>query len=116
MLRLLHSTKRRWTPEGRARKHPELGSNTIMAIRRHGCWIPTATISRSFIKAKGKGLFVAKGFDGIEARGFYGGRQPPKKGPPPCGGDTQHHAPQPGGRGKRGAEEGGEAARKTTQQ
>src|SRR6202035_4645159 len=48
----MHSTKRLWTPEARARKHLELGPNTILAIMRHGCSILTATISRSFIKAK----------------------------------------------------------------
>src|SRR6266852_8114471 len=48
----MHSTKRLWTPEARARKHLKLGSNTILAIMRHGCSILTATISRSFIKAK----------------------------------------------------------------
>src|SRR5260221_4471204 len=48
----MHSTKRLWTPEARARKHLKLGPNTILAIMRHGCSILTATISRSFIKAK----------------------------------------------------------------
>src|SRR5260370_30939919 len=40
------------TPEARARKHLKLGPNTIRAIMRPGCSILTATISRSFIKAK----------------------------------------------------------------
>src|SRR5713226_4931115 len=48
----MHSTKRLWTPEARARKHLKLGPNTILAIMRHGCSILTATISRSFIRAK----------------------------------------------------------------
>src|SRR6266404_6271755 len=48
----MHSTKRLWTSEARARKHLKLGPNTILAIMRHGCSILTATISRSFIKAK----------------------------------------------------------------
>src|ERR1700688_135891 len=48
----MHSTNRLWTPEARARKHLKLGPNTILAIMRHGCSILTATISRSFIKAK----------------------------------------------------------------
>src|SRR6266850_2252433 len=48
----MHSTKRLWTPEARARQHLKLGPNTILAIMRHGCSILTATISRSFIKAK----------------------------------------------------------------
>src|SRR5260370_30062229 len=48
----MHSTKRLWTPEAKARKHLKLGANTILAIMRHGCSILTATISRSFIKAK----------------------------------------------------------------
>lgn len=48
----MHSTKRPWTPEARARKHLKLGSNTTLAIMRHGCSILTATISRLFIKAK----------------------------------------------------------------
>src|SRR4051794_25968301 len=44
-------TKRLWTPEVRARRPLKLGSNTILAIMRHGCSIQTATISRSSIKA-----------------------------------------------------------------
>ena len=48
----MYSTKRLWTPEARARKHLKLGPNTIPAIMRHGCSILTATISRSFLKAK----------------------------------------------------------------
>src|SRR5713101_7485349 len=48
----MHSTKRLWTLEAKARKHLKLGPNTILAIMRHGCSILTATISRSFIKAK----------------------------------------------------------------
>src|ERR1700675_504675 len=48
----MHSSKRLWTPEVRARKHLRLGPNTILAIMRHGCSILTATTSRSFIKAK----------------------------------------------------------------
>src|ERR1700730_1283269 len=48
----MHSTKRLWTPEARARKPLKLGPNTILAIMRHGCSILTATISRSFIRAK----------------------------------------------------------------
>src|SRR5713101_5431272 len=47
----MHSTKRLWTPEARARKHLKLGPNTILAIMRHGCSILTATILRSFIRA-----------------------------------------------------------------
>src|SRR5579863_1214993 len=50
----MHSTKRLWAPEGRARNHRKLGPNTIQAITRHGCSIPTAMISRSFIKANGR--------------------------------------------------------------
>src|SRR5260370_11608798 len=52
----MHSTKRLWTPEARARKHLKLGPNTILAIMRHGCSILTATISRSF--KKGKLIFI----------------------------------------------------------
>src|SRR5580692_2499439 len=48
----MHSTKRLWTPEPRARKHLKLGPNTILAIMRPGCTILTGTISRSFIKAE----------------------------------------------------------------
>src|SRR3989442_13812764 len=48
----MHSTKLFWTPEARARKDPKLGPNTILAIMRHGCSILTATISRSFTKAR----------------------------------------------------------------
>src|SRR6266853_628662 len=48
----MHSTKRLWTPEARARKHLKLGPNTTLAIMRHGCSILTATISRPFIKVK----------------------------------------------------------------
>src|SRR5438552_8379917 len=48
----MHSRKRLWTLEARARKHLKLAPNTILAIMRHGCSILTATISRSFIKAK----------------------------------------------------------------
>src|SRR2546425_10987480 len=48
----MHSTKPLWTLEARARKHLKLGSNTILAIMRPGCSILTATILRSFIRAK----------------------------------------------------------------
>src|ERR1700726_1024510 len=48
----MHSTQRLWTQEARVRKHLKLGPNIILAIMRHGCSILTATISRSFTKAK----------------------------------------------------------------
>src|SRR5260370_21109678 len=48
----MHSTKRLWAPEVRARQHLKRGPNIILAIMRHGCSILTATISRSFIKAE----------------------------------------------------------------
>src|ERR1700724_3278894 len=47
------STKRLLTPEARARLHLKLDSNTILATMQHGSSILTATISRSFIKARG---------------------------------------------------------------
>ena len=37
---------------GNSKAAPQLGSNTIPAIMRHGCSILTATISRSSIRAK----------------------------------------------------------------
>src|ERR1700677_4479937 len=48
----MRSTERLWPPEARARKRLKLVWNTILATMRHGCSIQTATISRSFIKAR----------------------------------------------------------------
>ena len=57
----MHSTKRLWKPEARAKKHLKLGSNTILAIMQPGCLILTATILRSSIKASRRQNIVHQG-------------------------------------------------------
>ena len=47
-------------------------------------------------------LFVAKGVDGIEARGFYGGIHAEEKSDAHGGGYAEHYGPKGNGSGERG--------------